>query len=78
MCIPPVAQSPQEATHYFVAMRQLFVDTKEKMADNENDMDCLSMGMSHDFEQAIACGATLIRVGTALFGPRPTADTPKK
>ncbi len=78
MCIPPVAQDPEEATHYFVAMRQLFVDTREKIADNKNDMDCLSMGMSRDFEQAIACGATLVRIGTTLFGPRPTADTPKK
>ena len=78
MCIPPVVQDPAEAAHYFVAMRQLFVDTREKIADNKSDMDCLSMGMSHDFEQAIACGATLVRVGSALFGPRPTADTPKK
>ncbi len=78
MCIPPVAHTPEDATHYFVAMRQLFVDTREKIADNKNDMDCLSMGMSRDFEQAIACGATLVRVGTELFGPRPAADTPKK
>ena len=34
-------------------------------------MDCLSMGMSADYEDAIAEGATLVRVGTALFGPRP-------
>ena len=78
MCIPPVAQSPEEATHYFVAMGQLFVDIRGKIADNGGDMDCLSMGMSRDFEQAIACGATLVRVGTELFGPRPLADTPKK
>lgn len=78
MCIPPVADDPAQSTHYFVAMGQLFVDTREKIADNKNDMDCLSMGMSRDFEQAIACGATLVRVGTALFGPRPVGDTPKK
>lgn len=78
MCIPPVADDPAGATHYFVAMRQLFVDTKEKIADNKSDMDCLSMGMSRDFEQAIACGATLVRIGTTLFGPRPTGDIPKK
>ena len=78
MCIPPVADDPAQATHYFVAMGQLFVDTKEKIADNKNDMDCLSMGMSRDFEQAIACGATLVRIGTTLFGPRPTGDIPKK
>ena len=41
------------------------------MSDNKNDIVCLSMGMSGDFEDAIAEGATLVRVGTALFGPRP-------
>jgi hypothetical protein len=52
-------------------MYQLFVDMKDKMGDNKNDFDCLSMGMSGDFEDAIACGATMVRVGTALFGARP-------
>ena len=41
------------------------------MEDNISDIDCLSMGMSDDFEEAVAQGATLVRVGTALFGPRP-------
>lgn len=41
------------------------------MSDNENDIVCLSMGMSGDFEDAIAEGATMVRVGSALFGPRP-------
>ena len=41
------------------------------MSDNQESMDCLSMGMSGDFEDAIAQGATLVRLGTALFGPRP-------
>ena len=45
------------------------------MTDNQSDMDCLSMGMSADFEDAIAEGATLVRVGTALFGPRPPVGT---
>ena len=71
MAIPPVAARPEDSIPYFVAMHQLFVDTKAKIADNEYDMDCLSMGMSGDFAQAIAHGATLVRVGTALFGPRP-------
>ena len=52
-------------------MRQLFVDIKGNMTDNQNRFMCLSMGMSGDFEDAIAQGATLVRVGTALFGPRP-------
>ena len=37
----------------------------------KNSFDCLSMGMSGDFEDAVREGATLVRVGTALFGPRP-------
>ena len=40
-------------------------------------MDCLSMGMSGDYESAIAQGATLVRVGTALFGPRPPMTAPR-
>jgi uncharacterized pyridoxal phosphate-containing UPF0001 family protein len=44
---------------------------KGKMVDNKGSMDILSMGMSGDFEDAIAQGATQVRVGTALFGQRP-------
>jgi hypothetical protein len=51
-------------------MRQLFVDIKRKMAHNENDINCLSMGMSGDYMDAVREGATLVRVGTALFGAR--------
>ena len=72
MAIPPIAHEPGANTHYFVKMRQLFVDMRAKIAHNESDMDCLSMGMSGDYEDAIEQGATLVRVGTALFGPRPT------
>ena len=71
MAIPPISPEPGANRPYFAAMRQLFVDTRGKMSDNQNDMDCLSMGMSGDFEDAIREGATLVRVGTALFGPRP-------
>ena len=74
MAIPPIALSPGDNTHYFVKMRQLFVDMKEKIDHNKNDINCLSMGMSRDFEDAIAQGATLVRVGTALFGPRPARE----
>ncbi len=71
MCIPPVAAHPADNAPYFEKMRQLFVDIKSKMGDNKVDMTCLSMGMSGDFEQAVRQGATHVRVGTALFGPRP-------
>ena len=71
MAIPPISQVPGANQGYFAAMYQLFVDIKEEMSDNQNKIDCLSMGMSGDFEDAIAQGATLVRVGTSLFGPRP-------
>ena len=71
MAIPPISHEPGANIPYFSTMRQLFVDIKGKMTDNQNRFMCLSMGMSGDFEDAIAQGATLVRVGTALFGPRP-------
>jgi len=71
MAIPPIAHEPGENVPYFSAMRELFVDIKEKMSDNQNSFICLSMGMSGDYQDAVAHGATLVRVGTALFGPRP-------
>ena len=71
MCIPPVVVSGQSNRKFFAQTRQLFVDMKTKIAENDPDMDCLSMGMSGDFEDAVEEGATLVRVGTALFGPRP-------
>ena len=71
MCIPPVVVTGASNHKFFAQTRHLFVDIRTKMADNNNDMDCLSMGMSGDFEDAVEEGATLVRVGTALFGPRP-------
>ena len=71
MAIPPVSTVPGENRPWFRAMHQLFVDMREKMSDNQGDITYLSMGMSGDYADAIAEGSTLIRVGTALFGPRP-------
>lgn len=71
MAIPPISSLPGANRRYFSEMRNLFVDIMKKMSDNQSVMDCLSMGMSADYEDAIAEGATLVRVGTALFGPRP-------
>lgn len=76
MCIPPVVGAPVEARPYFVKMGELFIDIKKQIGDNEADMDCLSMGMSDDFEEAVRCGATHVRVGTALFGARPPMKKP--
>ena len=74
MCIPPVVVAGDTNRKFFAQTRQLFVDIKAKIADNNPDMDCLSMGMSGDFEDAVEEGATLVRVGTALFGPRPPVN----
>lgn len=71
MAIPPVAAEPGANRRFFAATRQLYVDIRSQMGDNNTDIDCLSMGMSGDYEDAIREGATLVRVGTALFGPRP-------
>lgn len=71
MAIPPVAVEGEENRTYFRKMYQLFVDMKEKFNDNRCSIDILSMGMSGDFQEAIAQGATQVRVGTALFGQRP-------
>ena len=71
MAIPPISAAPGANRRYFAQMHQLFIDITQKMSDNQGVMDCLSMGMSADYEDAIAEGATLVRVGTALFGLRP-------
>ena len=71
MAIPPVSTVSGENRTYFAQMRHFLVDIIGKMSDNHTIVDCLSMGMSGDYEDAIAEGATLVRVGTALFGPRP-------
>ena len=71
MAIPPVSTGEGSNRKFFAAMHQLFVDLQGKKYDNESTMDILSMGMSKDYPDAILEGATLVRVGTALFGPRP-------
>jgi len=71
MCIPPAGASDEENRQFFVRTKQLFIDTRNKMGDNNSNIDCLSMGMSGDFAMAIEEGATMVRVGTALFGARP-------
>ena len=76
MAIPPAAHAPGENRPFFAEMKQLFVDIKGKMNDNSSAMDSLSMGMSGDYMDAVREGATLVRVGTALFGPRPPMGAP--
>ncbi len=69
MAIPPIAAEKGENLPYFTQMHDLFVDTSSLLLHN-NDKLILSMGMSGDFEDAIAAGSTMIRVGTAIFGAR--------
>ena len=69
MTIPPICLRPEENLPYFQLLHQLFIDNGEKKYDNVR-MDFMSMGMSGDYEAAIACGANMVRVGTAIFGHR--------
>ena len=68
MTIPPVEQVPHGNLPYFVEVSRLYVDISRKLYDNS--FTYLSMGMSDDFEDAIAAGATMVRVGSAIFGRR--------
>ena len=69
MTSAPYVQDPEENRGYFRVLHQLFIDIRRKNIDNIS-MDILSMGMTNDFEVAIEEGATMIRVGTAIFGER--------
>ena len=69
MAIPPVCQNPGDNNKFFEKIYQLSVDIMKKKDDNVC-VDVLSMGMSDDYADAIACGSTMIRVGTAIFGAR--------
>jgi pyridoxal phosphate enzyme (YggS family) len=69
MCMPPYFDDPEHARPYFRHLAKI----REQMLDagvDKNAMTHLSMGMSHDFVAAIQEGATLVRVGTAIFGTR--------
>ncbi len=65
MTIPP----PTQDTRYLEAMRRLYDETAQRQVPN-TEMKILSMGMSDDYAAAIACGANLVRIGSALFGAR--------
>lgn len=65
MTIPP----PTQSSRHLEAMQKLFADCKASPVPN-TEMRILSMGMSGDYEAAIACGSSLVRIGSALFGAR--------
>ncbi len=69
MTIPPICDDEDTLNKYFSKMREIFIDIKSKKLDNI-DMCILSMGMSGDYEAAVRNGSDLVRVGSAIFGPR--------
>ena len=69
MTIPPVCEEKTEVCKFFDKMYKLFIDISSKKSDNVS-MDCLSMGMSDDYEEAVLCGANMVRIGSRLFGSR--------
>ena len=69
MTVAPAVENPEENRKYFRQMKQLLVDINSKKIDNVS-MDVLSMGMTGDYEVAIEEGATIVRVGTGIFGAR--------
>jgi PLP dependent protein len=67
MTMPPPTDDPEASRPHFLALRAL----RDRLAGElGRPLPVLSMGMSHDFEVAIACGATHVRIGTAIFGSR--------
>lgn len=69
MAIPPISANPGDNCRFFTEIQRISVDIRTKKYNNSS-MEILSMGMTDDFEDAIACGSTMIRVGTAIFGAR--------
>lgn len=69
MAIPPISKNPGDNCRFFTEIQRISVDIRTKKYNNSS-MEILSMGMTDDFEDAIACGSTMIRVGTAIFGAR--------
>ena len=77
MAIPPVCENSGDNNKFFQEICHLAVDITRKKYDNVR-MEILSMGMSDDFADAISCGSTMIRVGTAIFGARNYAKDSSK
>lgn len=69
MTVAPFTDNAEDNREYFRKMKDLFVDINNKRIDNVN-MDTLSMGMTGDYEVAVEEGATIVRVGTGIFGER--------
>ena len=74
MAIPPICQDATKNDKFFQEICRIGVDIREKKYDNVL-VNIMSMGMSDDYESAIRCGSTMIRVGTAIFGARDYTKT---
>jgi pyridoxal phosphate enzyme (YggS family) len=70
MAVPPFREDPEQVRPYFRRLRELRERLRELLLANV-DLKELSMGMTHDYAVAVEEGATIVRIGTALFGPRP-------
>lgn len=70
MTVPPFLEDPEAVRPYFKRLRELR-ETVNQWHLFEHEVSGLSMGMSHDFEVAVEEGATIVRLGTAIWGPRP-------
>jgi pyridoxal phosphate enzyme (YggS family) len=70
MCVPPFSEDPEASRPYFQKLRRLEKSLQERLSPPPPLLRGLSMGMSHDLEVAIEEGATVVRVGTAIFGER--------
>ena len=66
MCIPEPGETPEEKLISLRAMKTLF----DRLKEEGYEFDTLSMGMSGDMAEAVQAGSTMVRVGTAIFGPR--------
>ena len=66
MAIPPLPETPEDSRRHFVTLREI----RDRLVSTHPSVEELSMGMTDDFEAAIAEGASIIRVGRAIFGPR--------
>jgi pyridoxal phosphate enzyme (YggS family) len=71
MAVPPFRENPEEVRPFFAALKNLQVELQVLKIPNVM-LDELSMGMTHDYAVAVEEGATIVRIGTALFGPRPS------
>ena len=73
MCIPPLSKNGENTRGYFKRLKKLFDELKERHSNPEK-FKVLSMGMSGDYEMAVEEGSTCVRLGEALFGPRPKKE----